>query len=194
MSKFERQTAKISVMADNDNREYNNHTVGEELSIISTNDTNKDSPNGQFPALYNAQNVATNGKNGQIIDDSIDLTEETFELGNARDVEAAEGVATSKDIADSRPKRNAKPSAKAVENRMQCSRYELEKLWGKVTSAMSSMQTSQCSWKELQSLIEKVRESFHDYQTSSLSYLDYLSFVGTPQCRQERENNRTCYV
>ena len=70
---------------------------------------------------------------------------------------------------------------------MQCSRYELEKLWGKVTSAMSSMQTSQCSWKELQSLIEKVRESFHDYQTSSLSYLDYLFYVGTPQGRQECE-------
>ena len=139
-------------------------------------------------------------------DDNGSRAGETLELGNAQDVsvneetlepsnaqegtasgEAAESVATNKDIVDSRPKRNAKPAAKSVENHIQNSRQELEKLWGKVTSSISSMQTTQTSWRDLRLLIGEVRANLNTYKTSCVTYLDYLMNVNSTECREECE-------
>ena len=132
---------------------------------------------GETLELGNAQDVSVNG--------------ETLEPSNAQDGtasgEAAESVATNKDIVDSRPKRNAKPSAKSVENHIQNSRQELEKLWGKVTSSISSMQTTQTSWRDLRLLIGEVRANFNTYKTSCVTYLDYLMNVNSTECREECE-------
>ena len=72
-------------------------------------------------------------------------------FNDAQDVavngETAETVATSKDVVDTRPRRNVKLSTKSLENYMQNSSQGLEKLWGKVTSSISSMQTTQTFWK-----------------------------------------------
>ena len=67
---------------------------------------NNDNVSGETSELNNAQDVAVNGENG----------------------EAAESVATSKDVVDTRPRRNVKPSTKSLENYMQNLSQGLEKL------------------------------------------------------------------
>ena len=83
--------------------------------------------------------------------------------------------------------RSSKNTGKAIENRIQYYRAKLEKLWGNVINAIGELQETPDSLEELRSGIAKVRSNFHDYQVVWLSYVDFLAFIGTPECQQERE-------
>ena len=99
-----------------------------------------------------------------------------------------------------RPKRQAKPSFKSIQNRMQIEQSKATKLWDKVQSVITTLQTTPDSIAQLRFALCKVRAAFHDYQMPVVSYIDYLVHVGTPECMEEREkvgrilNNHKHYV
>jgi conjugal transfer/entry exclusion protein len=74
-----------------------------------------------------------------------------------------------------------------LENYMQNSAQKRERLWGKVTKAISDMQATQTSWKNFQSLIGEVRANFNTYKTACIKYLDYLLNVNATECKEECE-------
>ena len=86
-----------------------------------------------------------------------------------------------------RPKRQAKPSLKFIQNRMQIEQSKATKLWDKVQSLITTLQTTPDSIPQLRFALCKVRAAFHDYQMPVVSYIDYLVHVGTPECMEERE-------
>ena len=62
-----------------------------------------------------------------------------------------------------RPKRNVKPSTKAIQNRIQTDKDNLGKLWGKVEKAIAHLQDTPNSLNELRSAISQVRSLFINY-------------------------------
>ncbi len=90
-----------------------------------------------------------------------------------------------------RPKRNARPSTKSIENRIQSDEDNLERLWEKVLKATSHLQDVPNSVNEISKAISRVRLNFNSYQSLWLSFMDFLAYAGTPppppQCLEVRE-------
>ena len=149
----------------------------------------QDQPPSDRPKEGEEVNTARSSKNtGNVnvrTEDTQSLKSKALEVVG-EDGEVAVSFATDEGL-PGRPKRNATPSAKAIENRIQYYRAKLEKLWGNVINAIGELQETPDSLEELRSGIAKVRSNFHDYQVVWLSYVDFLAFIGTPECQQERE-------
>ena len=70
---------------------------------------------------------------------------------------------------------------------MQIERTKATKLWDKVQSIITALQTTPDSIPQLRFALCKVRAAFHNYQMPVVSYIDYLVHVGTPECMEKRE-------
>ncbi len=97
------------------------------------------------------------------------------------------GNAATVDETAERPKRNARPSTKSIENRIQSDEDKLERLWEKVLKATSHLQDVPNSVDEISTAISQVRLNFNSYQSLWLSFMDFLAYAGTSQCLEVRE-------
>ena len=132
-------------------------------------------------------NNTENGEKSAIIDFDIDYkTKEIEHAKTGENREVCESLTEDNEGLE-RPKRNAKPSTKAIQNRIQSDKDNLGKLWGKVEKAITLLQDTPNSLNELRSAISQVRSWFNNYHALWLSYVDFLANVGTLECRKEHE-------
>jgi hypothetical protein len=76
------------------------------------------------------------------------VTHAPSELGPGENIDSPGNVATVKETVE-RPKRNARPSAKSIESRIQADEEKLERLWAKVVKATSHLQDAPNSVDEI---------------------------------------------
>ena len=139
---------------------------------------------------------------------NVEITEQNKDIGED-DKRSRGGVEENKNSADNgateseitaRPRRNAKPSLKSIESRMQTDKEKLEKLWEKVLDTISQYAVTPDSPTEIDTAIKCIRAAFHQVQVTWLSYVEFLVLGNTPECKSEQEqidnimNNRKRYV
>jgi hypothetical protein len=139
----------------------------------------------------------------------IQQTNVESDENNISDRGVAETVEVSADSADNgtaesgstaRPKRNAKPSLKSIETRIQTDSTKLERLWDRVMAVISQNRDLPDSIDQIRRATKEIHAIFHQYQTTWLSYMDFLAHGNTTECKGEREtmdsimNNRKQFL
>ena len=163
-------------IATNDDLAATSAALEEEKQEQLPSDTSKAKENINTVEINeNTENI--DAQFGDTVTGLDKLGENTDNSGNAATVdETAE-----------RPKRNARPSTKSIENRIQSDEDKLERLWEKVLKATSHLQDVPNSVDEISTAISQVRLNFSSYQSLWLSFMDFLAYAGTSQCLEVRE-------
>jgi hypothetical protein len=118
--------------------------------------------------LDNATEINENGQN-------IAYSENTIfepDVNTGGDVNGIETASTS-----DRPRRNAKPSGKSIENTSQIEHTKLDKAWAKVQRAVTTLQNAPSSIDEIVKAIAQVR--------ADNNFANFLTHVGTRECMEE---------
>ena len=188
---MEESHSRMATNATNDIESPKDDLVDAENSDKPTN-IEQNGENVQNPASEQGFENNTNGTNIEAQTDSIDNNAQNLEQENV-EIEDSQSLST-------RPKRQTKPSLKSVQNRMQTEQSKATKLWDRVQTEVTMLQTTPDSLSQIRLALSKVRAAFHDYQTLLVSYLDYLVHVGSGECMEKREkvehilNNHKHYV
>ena len=189
---MEESHSRMATNATNDIESPKDDLVDAENSDKPTN-IEQNEENVQCPTSEQGFENNTNSTNIEAQTDSIDNNAQNLEGENV-EIEACQICLST------RPKRQTKPSLKSVQNRMQTEQSRATKLWDKVQTEVTMLQTTPDSLSQIRLALSKVRATFHDYQTLLVSYLDYLVHVGSGECMEEREkvehilNNHKHYV
>jgi hypothetical protein len=121
----------------------------------------------------NRQNVAYSS-----VYDENTVIEPEVEAGG--DVNGIETASTS-----DRPRRNAKPSEKSIENTCHVEHSKLEKAWTKVRRAVATLQNAPSLTDEITKAIAQVRTDYNAYEGLHHSFANFLTHVGTRECMEE---------
>ena len=84
-----------------------------------------------------------------------------------------------------RPRRSTKPSSKSMENTTQLEHSELERAWGKVLKAVTTLQNAPNSIKEICKTITQVRTEYNIYDSMYHCFVNFLTHFGTRKCMEE---------
>ena len=84
-----------------------------------------------------------------------------------------------------RPRRNAKPSGKLIENTSHIERTNLDKAWTKVKRAVTTLQNAPSSVNEIGKSIVQVRVEYNAYDSLHNSLANVLAHAGTRECLEE---------
>ena len=87
-----------------------------------------------------------------------------------------------------RQKRVSKPSAKLIDNRLQCDTIKLERIWERAALAISTLQGTPDSIEALRKAVGELRSTFSEYQLVWVALMDYTVHTTTPEQRQERQS------
>ena len=85
-------------------------------------------------------------------------------------------------------KRVSKPSAKLIDNRLQCDTIKLERIWERTALAISTLQGTPDSIEALRKAVGELRSTFSEYQLVWVALMDYTVHATTPEQRQERQS------
>jgi hypothetical protein len=151
----------------------------DERTLDNPTNVEQNGGNGQHTASEQVFEENMNSSHMEAQTDNIDDNAQSLNEGNTENADS-QSLTT-------RPKRQTKPTLKSVQNRMQTEEFKTTKLWDKVQSAITTLQTTPDSIPQIRFAISKVRAAFHDYHMSIVSYIDYLVRVGTLECTEERE-------
>ena len=85
-----------------------------------------------------------------------------------------------------RPKRNAKPSLKSLENRIQNDSTKLEKFWERILAVITKARDISDSVEAIQVATKEARAIFHEYEMVWLALMYFLAQANTTEAVQER--------
>ena len=84
-----------------------------------------------------------------------------------------------------RPRRNPRPSEKAIENTIQIERTKLEKAWMKVKKSITALQNAPNSIDGIVQAIAQVRAEYNAYDYLHYSFSNFLTNLGAQDYQQE---------
>ncbi|CAB4037628.1 Hypothetical predicted protein [Paramuricea clavata] len=151
-------------------------TADEDLTVTNVN----------FGAEYVSENPLDNAteinENGQNIPYSENTILIEADVNTGGDVNGIETASTS-----DKPRRNAKPSGKSIENTSQIEHTKLYKAWTKVQRAITALQNAPSSIDKIVKAIAQVpvRAEYNAYDNLHHIFASFLTYVGTRECMEE---------